>query len=283
MANELDHYEETMLAEISPLEARSRQLLADAGAVQITDDLALKDANSLKKDINSHVKSVKDLRLELTRPIDGLKNSLLEKEKEILAPAEQAKKLLGDNILAYEEEQERIRREEADRIEKIARDILGHYQPGMTKSQVEQAKLRGKRYVTELPTEDAAQPSIRSALLTLSNRLTERMQDIELDEQRAKKQKLDRKQEEIDAQRQANADREAAIVEEQRIADEAAARAEKARPKSNIVEVTEFEIVNEFQVPREYCSPDASKIRAAVKAGLTEISGIRVFKTKKVR
>jgi len=39
----------------------------------------------------------------------------------------------------------------------------------------------------------------------------------------------------------------------------------------------EFEIVDEAQVPREYLMVDEKKIRAAVKAGTREISGVRIF------
>lgn len=41
--------------------------------------------------------------------------------------------------------------------------------------------------------------------------------------------------------------------------------------------VWDFEIVDAAQVPREFCTPDQAAIRQAVKAGIREIPGVRVF------
>jgi hypothetical protein len=41
--------------------------------------------------------------------------------------------------------------------------------------------------------------------------------------------------------------------------------------------LTDYEILNESDVPREYCSPDKGKLRRAVNDGVKEIKGIRIF------
>jgi len=41
------------------------------------------------------------------------------------------------------------------------------------------------------------------------------------------------------------------------------------------------DIVDPEQVPREYCSPDTKKINAAVRAGVREIAGVRIYEDKK--
>ncbi len=46
--------------------------------------------------------------------------------------------------------------------------------------------------------------------------------------------------------------------------------------------VSDFEVVDFALVPDEYFTLDHKKIRAAVKAGLTEIPGIRIFKTERL-
>jgi len=47
--------------------------------------------------------------------------------------------------------------------------------------------------------------------------------------------------------------------------------------------VWKFEIVNDAEVPREYCVPDIQKIRALVKAGLKNIPGIRIYQEEQLR
>jgi hypothetical protein len=112
------------------------------------------------------------------------------------------------------------------------------------------------------------------------------------EEQSAEAAKLERERAAIEQQeRELQADKERqqrelerqdleAKAAVQRKADEAA---EKSRPKSNIATVTEFEIVEPGLVERKYCSPDSVKIRQAIKDGVTDISGVRIFQTKKVR
>ena len=43
-----------------------------------------------------------------------------------------------------------------------------------------------------------------------------------------------------------------------------------------------FEIEAEAEIPREYCTPDSVKIRAAVKAGVRDIAGVRIFQDDRV-
>jgi hypothetical protein len=63
--------------------------------------------------------------------------------------------------------------------------------------------------------------------------------------------------------------------------------AQVAAPKIagiSIPEVWDFEITDEDLVPREYCEVSTKRIRSQVMAtkGLTQIAGVRVFKTKRI-
>jgi|GEM_PF-3060731 len=44
-----------------------------------------------------------------------------------------------------------------------------------------------------------------------------------------------------------------------------------------------YEITNEDQVPREFCSIDPGKLQAAVRAGFREIPGVRIFSEESIR
>ncbi|HHW15742.1 MAG TPA: hypothetical protein GXX28_12560 [Firmicutes bacterium] len=52
--------------------------------------------------------------------------------------------------------------------------------------------------------------------------------------------------------------------------------------KATIRVVWDFEIVDQSQLPREYLIPDITKIRAAVKAGVREIPGVRIYQNERL-
>ena len=47
--------------------------------------------------------------------------------------------------------------------------------------------------------------------------------------------------------------------------------------------IWDFEILNENEVPREFCSLNSKKIKKSIKNGLREIKGIRIFSKQDVR
>jgi hypothetical protein len=47
--------------------------------------------------------------------------------------------------------------------------------------------------------------------------------------------------------------------------------------------VWKYEIVDPFKVPREFCTPDAGLINAAVKSGAREIPGIKIYSEDQIR
>lgn len=56
------------------------------------------------------------------------------------------------------------------------------------------------------------------------------------------------------------------------------------RAMSAVVESWDFEITNPNNVPREYCAPNESIIRSAIKkGGIRSIPGVRIFETTNVR
>lgn len=292
MDDQLKDYEKTTLATISPLQIVSNELHDRAEQQKIETDTDLKAANEVKKDINTHSKQVKDLRLALTRPADDFKERMIAKENEILAPLKTAKDTLGKKIMAYEDEQERKRVAEERRVDALVAQVSALYKPGMTANQVEAGKVAAKKLRDELG-DDARVPRVTLAFVTLSNNFIQRTQDIQIEEQRAKKQKLQDDQQKIDAENariKADEERQAAELAQQE-ANKAAARATAARPKSNIREYVEYEITDPDQVPRELCSPDSVKINAykaewgdnlVREDGPGHVGGIRFFKTRKV-
>jgi hypothetical protein len=52
---------------------------------------------------------------------------------------------------------------------------------------------------------------------------------------------------------------------------------------ASVVKTWTYEIEDEDQVPRKFCSPDLGKLRAAVRAGTREIKGVKIFQQSSVR
>lgn len=51
----------------------------------------------------------------------------------------------------------------------------------------------------------------------------------------------------------------------------------------SVTEVWDFELVDTEQVPRQYLAVDATKVKAAIKAGVRDIPGLRIFSKASVR
>lgn len=298
--------QEAMAAEITPFQAKSNSLLSEATQHEVTDDTSLATAVSIKKAITAHRTMVKDVRLSITRRIDDLKKAIMNKEDEVLLPLEKAQNLLGEKILTYQEEQERIRREEQERIDKvIARVTVGDTYRFKEPDAVQDEGERLKKVYSELPEADQKNSDVKLAFTQSVNKLADRKayleEQIAQEKERArlaaeaKKQsderaELERKKAEAaEKERKIKAEQERLEREaERRAAEEQAEeerkkkeRDERTSVKTGVRTVTTFEVTNPTLVPREYCSPDEKLIRAAIKEGV-EVPGVEVTVTKKV-
>ena len=303
----LQQFEEKMLKEVSPLEVKSIELLEKATLQTVTDDLTLAKAVALKKEINAHSKFIKDSRLSLTRPLDDMKKLILSKESEVILPLDKAKADISDKILTYEEEQERVRQIEMDRINLILDNLRVAVWDYATVTDVDTKGKQLKESFSKLNPSDQDNATIKLQFRESVDALTTRKSNIEEDERQkvererlakeAEKQSADRAKlekeraaiEEQERKIQAEKDRQQRELERQEFERQAEEKrktdiaTEKARPKANISTRTDFEIEIPSRVDRLYCSPDPVKIRQAIKDGVIELEGIRIFETKTVR
>jgi len=302
----LQQTQDAMIAEISPFEQQSRDLLAKAEAAEVTNEQQLASAVAVKKQITGHRKLVQDTRLSITRRFDEVKKAIMNRESEILLPLDEAQATLGDKILTYQEEQERIRREEQERVDKIVQRVtVGDVYRFKDVDMVQDEGERLKKLYSELKPEDQKLPDVKVAFTQSINKLADRKQYLIEQEERRKEEerlaeerkkqsaeraKIEEEKAEIERKRRAiEAEKERLEREKQRKADEEAAeearlereREEKQRVKAGVRTVTKFEIVNALEVPRQYCEPSDKLIRAAVLEG-KEVPGVRVWTEKKV-
>lgn len=134
---------------------------------------------------------------------------------------------------------------------------------------------------------------------TLSKSFTERLLGIETGLKRKigeyqQRKELERRKAEEEARKQAaelqaklDAEAKAAHVEPVKIEapaiPKAAGPVRTAEGSSYQVSVWQFEIQAEADVPREYLLVDQAKIRQAVKDGVRNIPGVRIFETSETR
>lgn len=318
---ELEKFEKKQLKEISALQIKSNELKKTAEEVEVSDDTSLKEATAVVKEINAHKKFVSEQRLNLTQPLNNVIKQLIAAEKEVLLPLDEGKASISEKIVEYNEEVERKRKEEEERIDAIDSKMESFYERGLSLEEVEKNGKDLKTYFSELSESDQANPSIKVCFMTTVGYLSDRKAFLE-EEIRAEAER--KRQAEEDARLKAAAEKqsaeEAAIAKEkQDLADQKrqieedkaqiqrekddierqkevakaqaeAAKLEKANrktirstPKTGITEITKFEIVDADAVDRAWCSPDETKIREAIKAGARGIAGVRIYTEKKVR
>lgn len=281
--------------------------MEQAKTVAVVDNTTLKTANDIKLEINAQTKTVKELRLEFTRPLDEFKKTILDAEKDILLNLEEAKSIVATEILKYEEKLEADRRAEEQRVQGICSTLEANSQAFTTVEQVERAIASVKATYVVLPEADRENPAIKLSYARSCNDLEARAETIMAEQKaEAERQRLaeeakhqseemakiaaeqakvaaDRQKLE-DERRQLEREKEARALEAAKLeAEKAAAKAEEAKPKSNIVTNYDIEIVDANQVPAQYLIPDEQKIRAAVKQGIREIPGVAITERKVVR
>jgi len=101
-------------------EAMTAVAYAESFAVGSVSDSA--KAQEARARINTKIKALNDARLALTRPIDQAKKVIMDFFAGPVTQFERAKVALDRKIIAYDNEQEEIRRVEQRRLDKIAED-----------------------------------------------------------------------------------------------------------------------------------------------------------------
>lgn len=265
--SQLQQYVDSQVATISPFKVKSQELLEQAKAKEITDDATAKEAVAIRKLITSHRTEVKNARLAITRNFDSVKSQFIDAEKDVLAPAEEALENISQKILAYQEEQERLAREEAARVDAICAKFDTNAKSLRSQKACDEKGAELKHIFAELPEADQNHAEIKLAFTKAINELLTRKDELttaERDEAEAAKLAAQRKR-------------------EQEIAEAEAAKASKAQQptvKSGIKTKTVFTVVNSELVPRSLCEPSDKLIREAIANGLREIPGVEIREEK---
>ena len=226
----------------------SNIVLKEIQSIDVKDQLSYERVASIRKVVNSKIKELDAERKEITVPLDTAKKKIMELFNKPLAICKQVLTACDVMMIAYTDLQERKRKEEQDRLDRIA-------EAARKKKEEEERVWREK--------EDAKRKEAEK-LAAEGKEEEARKAQAEADKATAK---ADKKQD------------QAAEV----IAPVAAARVEKPQGVS-YVERWSGEVVDESILPREYMVPDQSKINKVISAtkGTLPIPGVKIIKTRTV-
>lgn len=262
MSNQLQNYVDTQVAEISPYLVKSNALLADAELLDVTDADSAKEAATLRKSITAHENKVEAARKNITRQFDDVKKQFIKKEKEVLEPAIEAKKLIQDKLVEYEKLEAERRAAEEKRIAEITAKFAVSIDGLETPEEVDMQLATLENTAGSLPPEDRKLPQVSLAYAEAKNKLLQHKDDLMLG---------------AETDEAEMGDAAAAMQEAADAAEKAGKAMAKMEPKLGLKTKTLFEITDPGLVPRSLCEPSEKLIRAVVKEGTIEIPGVRIW------
>jgi len=287
---------------ISPIKQEALFYKKEADKIEnVNDDLTHRQAGELRKKITSFLTGGEKKRKAITKPILDFKKQIDELAKDSLNPAFKSKEKLTKLIIAYEEKLEKQRQAELARIAKIKQPFLVANLKDTLELNIEMLE-KVKTYFQGLDKKDQENPEILESCNSLVERIktkihlqreeieakkeAERLAKIKAEqnaeaikqaEEQARLDKIKREQQ-AEAQRIKDLEIKAEIERKKKLAE---AQAETTRVKTGLKERWTFEIVNDQEVPREFCEPSTKLINQAIRDGKREIKGIKIYKVKK--
>jgi len=184
------------------------------------------------KKIKKREKDIETFRTMIVKPLNELVKQWNSEFKPAKDGVEKIKRLLNSMLVAYDDEQERLR---------IA----------------EQKRLEDERRKAEEEARKAAEEALRA-------------------EEDGKEEQSDEAVEKMEEAHKTIEEKETAIKEVSAPVKPVTTEFSKTSFRVD----TKFEIIQEELVPHTLCSPDKTKIDNAIKAGIKEIPGVRIYTVK---
>lgn len=280
---------ETKLKKFNVFEAKGIEIKNRASEVVIKTPEDLQPANWIFKECQTIEKETEDLRVWLTKPLNDEVKKINNFAKEILMPIEEAKVLVKGKILLYNEEQEKIRMEEAEKERKRLEEIRLKEEAERKVREEEERKIREaeeakleairKQQEEERKKIEAEQNENKRKEMEIERRKLEEQAKIEKE-----KMEIERKVREMEAERK-RIEEERAEMERQKVLEEERKKKERQEQIYKVKGVRSrmtYEIIDEEKIPRQYCSSDSKKINEAIKKGIREIEGLKIFEQKTI-
>jgi len=109
---------ETIEREISPIKQQTTKMAKAAQELLVTNNEELTKATDALATVKNLGKMIKERKEQITRPLMEALNSARDLFKPLEQSHEEAERIIKQKILSYQDEQERQRREEAEKIAK---------------------------------------------------------------------------------------------------------------------------------------------------------------------
>lgn len=217
-------------------ESNKALIYAEGFAVTSASDSA--KAQEARARLNSRIKTLTDARMALTRPIDAAKKTIMDFFAGPIATLTRAKEILDGKVITYDNEQERLRREEQRRLDKIAEDERRRLQ-AIADEATRKANAEAEQLRKDSEAAAAAGRAEEAAKLAA---------------------KATRVEEKADAKAETFENRAASVVAP-------VAQADTARVSgTSLRETPEFEILDISKIKPEFMMPDAVKIGRVVRS-----------------
>lgn len=230
------------------------EVVRQANEIEVNNVTDAKLAADALKETNKVIRWIDSERKKILEPLKEFTNKLNLLSKDIWEPAQHAKAKIKSKILKYNEEIEKIRKEEELRVQKEKEEAI-------------RRELEEKRKIEE------AEKLKREEEQRLIDQANEK-EKSELEE-KMNKERREREQEQLAEKSRLEQKRK----EQERIASmrwQALWVASKEVKPKWVRKVVKFEISNNSEVPRSYCEPSEKIIRDAVKAWIKEIPWVRI-------
>ena len=278
------------LKQVSVFTEKGLALKKTAEELVINSATDLPVAQGLKKQFQALANEIDQEKKAITFPYRDFVKQLNALADECLVPTEQGRLVLDQKLLAFDEKVETERREKAEIERKRLEEQRLAEEKAKAERDAEEARLRKieSDRLAAIALEQERERA-RIALEQDANKRAQReleaeklAQEAKLEAQRVaiaqKEREMEEKQRQIEIQK-AEMDRKEAEA-----GDKLRAEQEEAHNKVKGVRTGwTYEIINEPLIIRELCTPNSVKINAAIKAGLRETPGLRIFEEKRVQ
>ncbi len=274
------------LEKLNPFTVRGRTLKEKAEQLKVETFEDLTTANEALKECQTVEKEIEAKRVELTKPLVDMQRQLNNLAKEVAIPTIEAKSVIKQKILAFNEEQERKRRaeEEAERkrleearkreeAEKKARE-----EAERKIREEEERKLAEKKRELEEAKKKAQQEADETSRKLAEMKAKQAEEEARLEAERIK---LEQDKRDLEAEKaRIEAEKKEAELQKEREAKEKELAKQKVK---GIRKTWKYEVVDTTKVPRNFCVPSDQLIREAIKNGVREIPGVRIYSESTVQ
>lgn len=263
------------------------QKIVDQIEIKSFDDI--ETAKDILKDCTDLEKKIEDTRTSITKPINDMLKSINNLAKEVSIPVNEAKLNIKKKIVDFNERQEKLKKQEAERIDRIVSQIW---------KSVDVDSLN--MYVNTLDEIEQNNFVVKTAIFNIKMKLEEEKRRLEEEKKRKEEQEQLEKEKKLMSEEQSKIAEEKMKIEQEKreIEEEKKKQAEQkiideAQKKSDnsvwpmkvkwIRSTTKWEIVNEKEVPILFCSPDSKKINEAIRMWITSIPWLKMWEETTVQ